>query len=120
MDLKEQWNKAISALKSVAESEKVRSATTKAKETAINLAQQVREGAVSAADAFVKANSDSSAVRLRYLNADLSVVSPSDDLRISRPSAGVLAITDRDGNGLIINAAADKAAVEQIVGAVKK
>ena len=120
MDLKEQWNKAIGALKSVADSEKVRSATAKAKQTAGNLASQVREGAVSAAEAFVKANSDASTLRVRYLSADLSIVSPSDDLRVSRPSGGALAITDRDGNGLIINAAGDRAVVEQVVGAVKK
>ena len=120
MDLKEQWNKAIGALKGVADSEKVRSATAKAKETAGGLVRQVREGAVSAADAFVRANSDVSTLRVRYMSADLSIVSPSDDLRVSRPSAGALAITDKDGNGLIINAAGDKVVVEQVVGVVKK
>ena len=120
MDLKDQWNKAINALKNIADSEQVRSATAKAKEAAGSLATQVREGAVSAAEAFIKANSDASALRVRYLSADLSIVSPSDDLRISRPTGGALAIMDRDGNGLTIRAAGDKAVVDQVVGIVKK
>jgi hypothetical protein len=119
MDLKEQWTRAVGALKGVADSDKVRTATAKAKETASHLARQVRDGAVSAADAFVKANSDAAALRVRYMNADLSIVSPSDDLRVGRPSAGVLTITDGAGNGLVINAAADAVVVSQVLGTVK-
>jgi hypothetical protein len=120
MDLKDQLNKAVSALKNVAESEKVRSLTTKAKETAVNLAKQVRQGAVSAADAFVEANADASTIRLRHLKADISVVSPSDGLQISRPRGGTLVISDGAGNSLVINATAETAQVAETVGTVKR
>ena len=120
MDLKEQLNKAVTALKNVTESEKVRDLTTKAKVAAVNLAKQVRQGAVSAADAFVEANAGASAIRLHHLKVDVSVVSPSDGLQISRPSGGTLVISDGAGNSLVINATADTAHVAETVGTVKR
>lgn len=120
MSWKEQLNKALSALKDVAESEKAKDITAKAKETATNLAQKVREGALGAAEAFVEANTDPSTMRLHFLNADLSIVSPADGVEITRPNAGTLVIDDGAGNGLVINAAADKAYVAETIGTVKR
>lgn len=119
MNWRDQLNKAIGALKEVAESDTVKNLTAKARETASKLAQKVKGGAVSAAEAFVEAYSDPSALKLRYLNADLSIVSPSDGIEITRPNAGTIVISDGAGNGLVINASADKAFVAETVGAVK-
>jgi hypothetical protein len=120
MNWKDQLNKAIDALKDVAESDTVKNITTKARETATKLAQKARGGALSAAEAFVEANSDPSALRFRYLNADFSIVSPSDGIEITRPNAGTIAISDGVGNGLVINASAAKSFVAETVGTVKQ
>ncbi len=120
MNWKDQLNKAISALKDVAESDTVKNLTAKAQETASKLAQKAKEGALGAAEAFVEAKSDPSALKLRYLNADFNIVSPSDGLEITRPNAGTIVISDGVGNGLVINASADKAYVAETVGTVKQ
>jgi hypothetical protein len=120
MDWKEQLNKATAAIKGVAESEQVKSLTSKAKQAASELAAAARKGAASAADAVGKATSDPATVRLRYMNAEISVVSPSDGLQIGRPHAGALTIADGAGNGLVINLAPPKAQVSQTIGVVKK
>jgi hypothetical protein len=120
MNWRDQLNKAIGALKEAAESDTVKNITAKARETARKLVQRTKEGALSAADAFVEANSDPSALKIRYLNADLSVVSPSDGIEITRPNAGTLVISDGVGNSLVINASADKAFVAETVGSVKQ
>lgn len=120
MNWRDQLNKAVGSLKTAAESENVRNVTTKARDTAKGLAQKVRQGAVNAADAFVEAESDKSALRVRYLNADFSVVSPSDGLEVARPGAGMLTVTDGAGNGLVINAGAAKAVVAEVIGTVTK
>jgi hypothetical protein len=120
MNWKESLNKAISALKGVAESDAVKSLTAKARQTASTLAQRAREGAVSAADAFVEANTDPTALKCRYLNADFSIVSPSDGIEITRPNVGTVVISDGAGNGLVVNASAEKAYVAETVGTVKR
>ena len=120
MDLKQQLDKAINAVKGVAESDTVRNVTTKARETAVSLTRRIKEGAVNAADTFVQANSDSSALRVRYLGAEVSIVSPADGIQIQRPHGGTIVISDGAGNGLVINAAASRVEVAQTVGTVKR
>jgi hypothetical protein len=118
MNWKDQLDKAIGSLKQVTESDAIKGLTAKAKETASKLAQRAKSGALGAAEAFVEANSDPSAIKVRYLNADLSVVSPSNALEVTRPSAGSIVISDGSGNGIVINAAADKAYVSEKIGTV--
>ena len=120
MNWKEKLDEAIKAIKNVAESDTVKAVTSKAQETAVNLAQKVKAGALGAADAFVTANAEPSTVRIRYLNADISIVSPSDGIEIKRPHGGTLVISDGAGNGLVINASADKAYIAETVGAVAR
>lgn len=92
----------------------------KGEETAQALARRAKAGALDAADAFVQANSDPSALKVRFLNADVNVVSPSDGIEITRPSAGSLVISDGEGNALVINAAAEKAFVAETIGDAKR
>ncbi len=120
MNWKEQLDKAIGALKQVAESDTLKGLTVKAKETASKLAQRAKSGALGAAEAFIEANSDPAALKVRYLNVDLSVVSPSNGLEVSRPSPGTVVISDGAGNGIVINAAADKPYVSEQIGTVAK
>ncbi len=88
MSWKDKLDEAVKAIKGVAESDMVKNITSKAQETATNLAQKAKAGVLSAADAFVAANADPSTVKIRYLNADLSIISPSDGLEIKRPQGG--------------------------------
>ncbi len=120
MNWKDQLNQAISTLRGVAESDTVKDITAKARKVASELARKVKGGALSAAEAFVEANSDPSVLRIRYLNADFSIVSPSDGIEVTRPNAGSLVIADGTGNGLVINASAAKPYVAETVGTVKK
>jgi hypothetical protein len=85
MNWKEQLDKAIAAIREAAESEKAREIAAKAKEAATTLAREAKEGAVSAADAFVEANRDPSSLEVRFLNANLIVLSPSEGIS---PSPG--------------------------------
>lgn len=118
MNWKEQLDKAIGTLKQVAESDTVKGLTVKAKETASKLAQRAKSGALGAAEAFIEANSDPAALKVRYLNADLSVLSPSNGIEVTRPSPGSVVISDGAGNGIVINAAAAKASVSERIGTV--
>jgi hypothetical protein len=120
MDWKEEINKAAAKLKEVAESDKVKNMTAKAKQTAVDLAKSAKQGALSAADSFVKANTDPSSFSIHYMGAEISVVSPSDGLEITRPHAGALVISDQAGNGLVISLGTPKAQVAETVGVVKK
>lgn len=120
MSWKEQLNRAIDGLKGATESESARRFAARAKETAQALARRAKAGALDAADAFVQANSDPSALKVRFLNADVNVVSPSDGIEITRPSAGSLVISDGEGNALVINAAAEKAFVAETIGDAKR
>lgn len=120
MNLKEQFDKAIATLKDIAESDRIKNLTSQAKVTASNLAKRAKEGALGAAEAFIEANSDPSAIRVRYLSADLSIVSPSDNIEITRPQGGTMAISDGAGNAVVINASAERAQVTETVGTVKK
>jgi hypothetical protein len=120
MDWKEQLNKATAALKGVTESDRVKSLTVKAKQAAIELAQSAKQGAASAADAVARATSDPATMRLHYSTAEISVVSPSDGLQITRSHAGALVVSDQAGNGLVISLAAPKAEVTETVGVVKR
>ena len=92
----------------------------KAKATATVLARKVKEGAVGAADALVEANRDPSVLTVRFLNADLTVLSPSEGISVTRPDAATLVIGDGEGNGLVINAAADPAFVAELIGTVAR
>ena len=116
MAWKDQLNKAIDALKEASESESVKNFTAKAKDTATTLAQKAKAGTLDAAQALVEANADPSAVSVQFQNARFSVVAPGDGLEISRPSAATLVVSDGHGNGLVINAAADKAYVSETIG----
>jgi hypothetical protein len=118
MTWQEQLDRAIEAIKGAAESETAKNIAAKAKETASVLTRKTKEGALGAAEAFVEANADPASVRVHYLNAHLSVVSPSDGLDITRPTAATLVVADGQGNGIVINAAADKAYVSETIGQV--
>ena len=116
MSWRDQLNKAIDAVKEASESETVRNLTAKAKGTATMLAQKAKEGTLDAAQALVEANADPSAVTVQFQNARFSVVSPGDGLEISRPTATTVVVSDGQGNGLVINAAADTAYVSETIG----
>jgi len=118
MGWQEQLDKAIAAIKEAADSEKARDMAAKAKATATDLARKVRDGAVDAADALVEANREPSSLTVRFLNADLTVLSPSEGISVTRPDAASLVIADGQGNGLVINAAADPAFVAERIGSV--
>jgi hypothetical protein len=120
MSWKENLDKAVQAIKNVTESDAVKNLTAKARQSATKFVQKAREGVLNAAEAFVEANSDPSALKVRYLNADFSIVSPSDGIEITRPNAGTVVISDGLGNGLVINASADKAYVAETVGTVSR
>jgi hypothetical protein len=118
MTWKESLNKAVQSLKEMADSEAVKDLTAKAREKAQYIAQKTKGGALSAAEAFVQANSDPTTFKLRYLNSDCSIVSPSDGVEITRPQGGTVVIADGAGNGVVINASADKAYVAETIGTV--
>jgi hypothetical protein len=120
MSWKDQLNKAIEAVRTAAESETAQKLAAQAKSTAAGLASKAKAGALDAAEAFVEANSDPAAVKLRFMNADVSVVSPSDSIEISRPNAATLVITDGEGNGLVVNAAAKQPFITETIGAVTR
>ena len=92
----------------------------KVKATATALTRKVRQGAVSAADALVKASRDPSALTVRLLNADLAGLSLSEGISVTRPDAATLAVADGQGNGLIINEAADPACVVEMPGNTRR
>jgi hypothetical protein len=118
MGWQEQLDKAISLVKEAADSERARDMSAKAKATATTLARKVKSGAIDAADALVEANREPSSLSVRFLNADLTVLSPSEGVSISKPDAASLVVADGQGNGLVINAAADPAFVAEKIGAV--
>jgi hypothetical protein len=118
MSWKEQLDKAIATVRDAADSDKAREIAAKAKATATSLMHKVRDGAVSTADAFVEANRDPSTVEVTYLNARLAVLSPAEGLSVTRPEAATLVIADGQGNGLVVNAAADPAFVSEMIGSV--
>ena len=120
MGWQEQLNKAIGAVREAADSETARDLAAKAKATAADLAGKVRGGAVDAADALVEANRDPSSLRVRFLNAELTVLSPSEGISITRPDAASLVVADGQGNGLVINAAVDPAFVAKMIGSVAR
>ena len=120
MGWKEQLDKAVSAIKGAAESEQARAVATRARETAVSVARKAKEGALNAADAFVEANRDPSALTVRFLHADLTVLSPSEGISVTRPAVGSLVIADGQGNGVVINAAADPAYVVEQIGNVTR
>lgn len=118
MSWKEQLDKAIGAIREAAESERAHEIAAKAKATASVLSLKAKEGALSAADAFVEANREPSSLEVRFLNASLAVVAPSEGITITRPEAATLVVSDGEGNGLVINAAADPAFITERIGAV--
>jgi len=120
MGWKEQLDKAVAAIRGAAESEQARAIASRAKATAVVLGRKAREGALNAADAFVEANRDPSALTVRFLNADLTVLSPSEGISVTRPDAATLVIADGQGNGLVLNAAADPAYVAEQIGSVTR
>jgi len=120
MSWKEQLDKAIASIKEAATSEQAREMAGKAKATATVLVRKAREGAVGAADALVEANRDPSVLTVRLLNAKLSVLSPSEGISVTRPNAATLVVADGQGNGLVVNAAADPAYVVETIGNVAR
>jgi hypothetical protein len=120
MNWKEQLDKAVAAVKEAATSENARDIAGKAKAAAMGLVDKVKTGAVDAADAFVEANRDPSALSVRFLNADLTVLSPAEGISVTRPDAATLVVDDGSGNGLVINAGADPAFVAETIGTVAK
>lgn len=120
MTWKEQLDKAIAAVKEAATSENAQEIAGKAKTAALGLVEKVRTGALNAADAFVEANRDASSLSVRFLNADLTILSPAEGISVTRPDAATLVIADGAGNGLVINAGADPAFVVETIGAVAR
>ena len=120
MGWKEQLDKAVAAIKDAAESERAQAIAARARATAVSLASKAKEGALSAADAFVEANRDPSALAVRFLNVDLTVLSPSEGISVTRPDAATLVVSDGQGNGVVINAATDPAFVAEQIGTVKQ
>jgi hypothetical protein len=118
MSWKEQLDKAIAAIRDAAEGEKAREIAAKAKATATALARKAKEGAVSAADAFLEANREPSSLEVRFLNADLTIVSPSEGISVTRPDAATLVVADGQGNGLVVNAATEPPFVAEMIGSV--
>ncbi len=118
MTWKNKLDEAVNAMKTVADTDVLKTLTAKARQTAATLTQRAKAGAMSAAETFIAANTDPATFKVRYLNADVSVVSPSDDLAIRRPHPGTIVIADGAGNGLVIDASADPAYVAETVGAV--
>jgi hypothetical protein len=118
MSWKEQLDKAIAQIKEAAESEKAREISGKAKATATSLLGKVKVGAVGAAEAFLEANRDPSSLEVHFLNAHLTVMSPSEGVTVARPDAASLVISDGEGNGLVLNAAADPAFIVEQIGNV--
>jgi hypothetical protein len=117
MSWKEQLDKAIESIKEAADSERARDIAAKAKSTTRTLVERVKSGAVGAAASFVEANRDPSSLEVHFLNAHLTVLSPSDAISVTRPDAATLVVRDEE-NGLVINAAADPAFVVEQIGTV--
>jgi alkanesulfonate monooxygenase SsuD/methylene tetrahydromethanopterin reductase-like flavin-dependent oxidoreductase (luciferase family) len=120
MSWREQLDKAIATIREAAESDKAREMAARAKATATVLARRAKEGAVSAAEAFVESNSDPSALKIRFQHADINVISPSTEITITKPDAATLVVADGQGNGLVVNAAADPAFVAETIGTVAR
>lgn len=118
MGWEEQLDKATAAIKGAAETDTAKQLAARARQTAAQLANMIRQGAVGVAEALIEANADPSTLRARFLNADLSVISPSDGVEISKPAAASIVVSDGQGNGLVINAAAEKAYVVDTIGQV--
>ena len=47
-------------------------------------------------------------------------MSPSEGISVTRPDAATLVVADGQGNGLVINAAADPAFVAETIGSVSR
>jgi len=120
MGWQDQLDKAVAAIREAAESEKARNLAAKAKATATDLALKLKGGAVDAAEALVEANRDPSTLNVRFLNAELSVLSPSEGISITRPDAATLVVADGEGNGIVINAAVEPAYVVETIGSVAR
>ena len=120
MNWKEHLDKAVSAVKEAATSEKAQELAAKAKATAAMVVDKVKSGAVEAADALVEANRVPAAMRVHFLHADLSILPPGEGISITRPDAATLVVADGQGNGLVINAAADPAYVAEMIGSVAR
>jgi len=120
MSWKEQVDKAIVTIREAAESERARQIAAKAKASATVLGRKVKDGALDAAEAFVEANRDPSALTVRFLNADLTVLAPSEGISVTRPDVATVVIADGRGNGLVVNAAADPAYVVETIGEVAR
>jgi hypothetical protein len=120
MSWKEQLDRAVAAVREAAESEKAQEIAAKAKETTAALVLKARKGAVSAADTFVEANRDPSSLEVHFLNARLAVLSPSEAISLTKPDPATLVVADGQGNGLVINAAADPAFVAETIGTVAR
>lgn len=117
MNWKEQLDKAIESIKEAADSERARDIAAKAKSTTMTLVDRVKSGAVGAAASFVEANRDPSSLEVHFLNAHLTILSPSEGISVTRPDAATLVVQDEE-NGLVINAAADPAFVVEQIGTV--
>jgi len=120
MNWREHLDKAVAAVKEAATSDKAQELAAKAKATAAVVVEKVKSGAVDAADALLEAHRDPSVLRVQFMNADLSILSPAEGISITRPDASTLVVADGQGNGLVINAAADPAYVAEMIGTVAR
>ena len=65
MSWKDPLNKAVQSVKEAAESDTAQHVATRARESTSTLANKTKTGALSAADAFIAANGDPSAMKIR-------------------------------------------------------
>jgi len=120
MDWKAKLEQATAAIKGEADSEKLKTLTAKAKQAASDLAEAAKKGTAHAAAAVSRATSDPTTLRLSYLGAEISVVSPSDGLQVTRAHTGALVVADGDGNALVISLTEPGPQVAESVGVVNK
>lgn len=120
MGWKDHWNEVAKTLKDVAQSETARSASAKARETALNLADKAKSGALDAAKSIIDSYDDPAAIKLQFQHARISIISPNHGFEIAHPSEGVIVVSDGENNGLIIQAGTDPAFVADTVGTVTR
>ncbi len=93
--------------------DKIQDAQKSAEMSSRDLAKKVRADNL----ALHSLKGDSACPTIIYLNALIKIVNPSSRLVINYPKPGIVAITDEQGNAVLINAAEDEPSVE-IVGSV--
>jgi hypothetical protein len=71
-------------------------------------------------DTLMEMKRDPSAKTVCFLNEDLTVLSPSEGISITRPDAASLTVADAQANGLLFTAATDPALVVESIDTVAR